>query len=488
VAFPAQDSDGPGRRWVKVYSSLSITRRLAMHRLGTHRIARPTTQVRGVLYPIARMALLGLVLLASAGRALAQEAERPTGLPKKGTWAFNLDAGIGAFGFAHSLYTDVRPDPSGNLSDNWVESFIKPALSATFPVGKSELFGKISAVGERTFAAPPTLVGEDASSFQVEDLYLGWRSGTALGIGENALELRGGRTQYRIGHGFLLWDGGGEGGSRGGFWSNARKAWQYAGVAQFHAKHNTVEGFYLDRDEVPEGETGTRLFGGNYELSLGDATTIGATYLQFMADTAVRPDRDGLNVYNARVYTNIPGVLPDLALEGEYAREDNGDLRKSTAWTAQAGYTLSKVAWQPRLSYRYAFFQGDDPATPENEAFDALLPGFYDWGTWWQGEIAGEYFLANSNLISHQVRLHLKPAGSVSGGVMGFAFQLDQLPTGVTSKNLALELDGYCDWSVNSNFIVSFIAAFAHPQDAIAQAYNRTQDFVYGMIYIAYAY
>ena len=26
--------------------------------------------------------------------------------------------------------------------------------------------------------------------------------------------------------------------------------------------------------------------------------------------------------------------------------------------------------------------------------------GFSDWGTWWQGEIAGEYFLSNSNLRS----------------------------------------------------------------------------------------
>ena len=61
----------------------------------------------------------------------------------------------------------------------------------------------------------------------------------------------------------------------------------------------------------------------------------------------------------------------------------------------------------PKLSYRYAFFQGDDPETPANEAFDPLLLGFYDWGSWWQGEIAGEYFLSNSNLDSHQIRGHV---------------------------------------------------------------------------------
>ena len=50
---------------------------------------------------------------------------------------------------------------------------------------------------------------------------------------------------------------------------------------------------------------------------------------------------------------------------------------------------------------------------PANEAFDPLFLGFYDWGTWWQGEIAGEYFLSNSNLISHQVRAHVAPTEPV---------------------------------------------------------------------------
>lgn len=464
-----------------------------MHRAVSHGPVRVTAPVRDLMHPItpARVALTAFLLLAGAAQARAQEAGQATGLPKKVSWAFNFDVGLGAFGFANSLYTDVRPDPSGNLSDNWVESFAKPALSGTLGLGKSELFGAISAVGERTFAAPPSLVGEDASSFQVEDLYLGWRSGTALGIGENALEVKAGRTQYRIGHGFLLWDGGGEGGSRGGFWSNARKAWQFAGVASFQPQHHKVEAFYLDRDEVPESQTGTRVWGGNYELSLGDASTFGASYLKFQSDSAALPARDGLNVYNLRAFTAPLPMLPDLSFELEFAREENGDVLGSTAWTAQAAYELSGVATSPRLSYRYAFFEGDDPATSKDEGFDSLLPGFYDWGSWWQGEIAGEYFLANSNLVSHQVRLHLAPAESVSGGLIGFAFLLDQpgsFAPGVTSKNVALELDAYCDWQVNSNFIVSFVAAFAHPQEAIVQAYDRTDDFMYGMIYIAYSY
>lgn len=434
--------------------------------------------------------LVGLLLVTWSGQVFAQGEARSTGLPKKVQWTFNLDAGIGAFGFGHSLYTDVRPDPSGNLSDNWFESYAKPALSGTFRTGKrgGQFFGKISAVGERTYSAPPPLVGTEASSFMIEDLYLGWRSGKALSVGEDALQFTVGRAQYKIGHGLLLWDGGGEGGSRGGFWSNARKAWAFAGIARFHAKKNTLEGFYLDRNEVPEAVQGTRVAGGNYEREIGKATTLGASYFHFMSDS--NPARDGMNVFNVRAYTAPLRKLPNLTFEAEYAREDNGDLRKSTAWNAQAAYELSKVTWTPRLSYRYALFGGDDTATTANESFDMLLPGFYDWGTWWQGEIGGEYFLSNSNLISHQLRVHVKPAESVSGGLIGYAFKLDKLPAGglVTSKDVATELDAYTDWSVNGNFIISFVAAYAHPQTAATQAYNRTSNFTYGMIYVAYSY
>jgi hypothetical protein len=446
-------------------------------------------------------ALAALAALSAAG-ARAQEPpptptpapaeeERTTGLPKKGTWTFNLDIGLGGFGFANSLYTNVRPDPSGDLSDNWAESFAKPAISASFGLGRSELYGKISAVGERTFAAPPSLVGESASSFQIEDLSLGWRSGKSLGGSENLLDFTVGRTQYKIGHGLLLWDGAGEGGSRGGFWSNARKAWEFAAVGRLKPKNHTFEAFYLDRDEVPESETGTRLWGANYELAVGEHSTFGATYMKFHADRELKADRDGLNVFNARAFTSPLRTLPGLSFELEYAREENGDRLRSDAFTAQAGYEMSTMAWKPKLSYRFASFEGDDPATATNEGFDALLPGFYDWGAWWQGEIAGEYFLSNSNLISHQVRLHVAPNEAIGTGLLFFKFLTDKPTTigpGATARDLAFEMDWYMDWKVNQNFTLSFVGAYANPGKVVEVLNDRTKNFAYGMIYLAYSY
>jgi hypothetical protein len=448
------------------------------------------------------------MVLLGTGRVFAQQApdpappatatpeeaeERPTGLPRGLDWKFEFDASWGSFGFANSLYTDPRPEqPSGDLGDQWFEGAAKPSLTATFTHARSwQLYGTLSAVGERTYGASPTLVGEDASSFQAEDLHLGWRSGSTFeSLGENALEVVVGRAPYTLGHGLLLWDGAAEGGTRGGYWSNARKAFAFAALARFKPGRHAFEAFYLDKDDLPEADSGSRLFGANYEFAIREGATLGATYMRWRARPETSPGRDGLNVYNLRAYVAPFSRLKALSFEAEYAREDNGPALDSFAWNALAAYEFS-WAWKPRVSYRYAYFQGDDPKTPANEAFDGLSPGFHDWGTWWQGEIAGEYFVPNSNLVSHQVRLHLAPRDTLGTGVIFYKFLLDQpaaVGPEVTARDVAVELDWYLDWSLNDNFTLSAVAAVARPGEAVRQAYGRTDDFTYGMVFLAYSY
>jgi hypothetical protein len=126
-----------------------------------------------------------------------------------------------------------------------------------------------------------------------------------------------------------------------------------------------------------------------------------------------------------------------------------------------------------------------------NEAFDPLFLGFYDWGTWWQGEIAGEYFLSNSNLKSHLVRAHVSPSDAVSGGLMFFKFSFDQpasVAPAVTDSDAAFEIDGYIDWELNTNFTVSLLGAYADPGRAVQQATGRTKNFTYGMVYVGYSF
>jgi hypothetical protein len=429
-----------------------------------------------------------------APASTSEEPERSTGLPPRVTWTFNFDAGWGNFGFANSLYDNPKePGVDEDLSDQWFEGYVRPALSAVYRLpSTSEIYGKVSAAGERTYGSVPEAFGDDVSSFGPEDLSIGWRSGEALpGLGSSALDFVIGRTQYQLGHGFLLFDGAAEGGSRGGYWTNARKAFELAAIGRLKPGAHTVEGFYLDKDELKEADTGSRLTGVNYEYGFGADSTIGATYMKWASHADVMPGRDGLNVFNVRAYVSPIKRAPELSVEAEYASERNGDALHSNAWTLQGAYEFAKVAWKPELTYRYAFFEGDDPETAANEAFDPLFPGFHDWGTWWQGEIAGEYFLSNSNLKSHLVRVHVSPHDAVSGGLLFFNFSLDKpgsAAPGVTATDLAFETDAYVDWNVNDNFSVSFIGAYAEPGRAVQQISGRTKKFTYGMIYIGYSY
>jgi hypothetical protein len=421
--------------------------------------------------------------------------ERTTGLPKAVEWTFNFDATWGSFGFANSLYQNPKEDIDAHLSDQWFEGSVKPALSGRHRFDDaSELYGKLSAVGERTYGAAPDLAGDDVSSFKPEDFYIGWRSKPSFieRLGQdNTLDISLGRVPYKLGHGMLLSDGAAEGGSRGGYWTNARKAFSFGTIARFTPGPHLVEGFYLDKDDLPENDIGTRLAGINYEYRIGEHSTLGATYMKFWTHSQLTPERDGLNVINLRAYVTPVSVLPQAAVEFEYASERNGNLLHSNAWTLQGSYELSEVTWKPALTYRYAFFQGDDGDTARNESFDPLLPGFHDWGTWWQGEIAGEYFLANSNLMTHMARVHVTPADSIGGGLIFFKFLLDRPETfapGVTATGLAFESDLYVDWKINTNFTASFVTAFANPQTAARQAFDRTRNFGYGMVFLAYSY
>ncbi len=230
---------------------------------------------------------------------------RSSGLPGGLDWTFNFDAAWGTFGFMNSLYTNPKPEePSGNLGDNWFEGSVKPTLTGTYTTASTwKLWGKLSAVGERTYGAAPSLVGEDASSFKAEDLAFGVRSGQALGkLGEDAFAFTVGRAQYQLGHGLLLWDGAAEGGTRGGYWTNARKAFAFASIARFQTGPHKAEAFYLKRDELPEADTNTRLAGINYEASLGESTTLGATYMRFWANDSEARAQRAQRLQPARVH------------------------------------------------------------------------------------------------------------------------------------------------------------------------------------------
>jgi Alginate export len=428
-----------------------------------------------------RISVAAALLAASVASHAEDEAKTTVpGLPAGTDWKLEFSAGWGFFGFGNSLFANSHDEVTQDLSDNWMEGFVKGGFSGTHKLSDdSEFYGALTGVGERTYNAPPPLVGGEASSFDVEDMYLGWRNET--------FDVVVGRTQYKLGHGLLIYDGGSEGGSRGGFWSGARKTFEFAAIAKAKFGGVTVEGFYLDRDELPESDSGSATYGANFEYAWNEDNTLGATYTTWTANE-LRPERDGMDAFNLRAYLTPFSSLKALSFELEYAVEDNGELIDSTAWNALVGWQF-EGSWAPKLTYRYAIFEGDDPGTVANESFDGLWTGFYDWGSWWQGEIGGEYFLSNSNLISQQLRIHAKPSESIGTGLILYDFKFD-IPesAGVVSDDIATELDWYLDWTLNDHFTVSFVAAYATPGEGVEEGFGRDEDFYYGMVYVAYSY
>ena len=72
---------------------------------------------------------LGLLLLVLVVPAGAAGQDRSGGLPPRVKWTVNFDAGWGTFGFANSLYDNPKePGVEENLSDQWFEGYVKPAL------------------------------------------------------------------------------------------------------------------------------------------------------------------------------------------------------------------------------------------------------------------------------------------------------------------------------------------------------------------------
>ena len=287
----------------------------------------------------------------------------------------------------------------------------------------------------------------------------------------------------------LIYDGGSEGGSRGGFWSGARKAFEFAAIGRVKAGHTTIEAFYLDRDELPENDSDSKSYGVNFEYSWNEDNTLGATYTTWKANQ-LRESRDGMDLIDLRAYLTPFPSLKALSFEFEYAKEDNGDLIDSDAWKRRSpGSSMAPGSRRSPIAMRCS------RATPQHQSQRSLRwtlwTGFYDWGTWWQGEIAGEYFASNSNLVTNQLRgipSRANPSAPVSSC---WDFKLENLGSGLESlpRTLPPNSTGTPTGRSTIYFTVSFVAAFAQRRrSAVEQAFDRTDDFWYGMVYVGYSY
>jgi hypothetical protein len=168
----------------------------------------------------------------------------------------------------------------------------------------------------------------------------------------------------------------------------------------------------------------------------------------------------------------------------------NYDIR-ADGWYAQAAYEAKDLPWSPVFSYRYATFDGDDPDTPRNENFRGIAYGYTDYGTWFQGEITGNYPLGNGNLKSHMLRAKAQPSEKVTLNLIYYNFTLDEpsaLDAGVKSDDWGDEVNLIVDWQATDKVYVIGVLGALFPGDAAEQWVGGDDTWLYSMLYASYAF
>jgi hypothetical protein len=387
----------------------------------------------------------------------------------------------------------------GGACPHWAEFAVTPGLEGEVSLGDG---GTLRARVSGVYAT--TQIGLDAGGSNLddrrpheillEDAYLGWKSGDLFpSLGEDAIDLSVGSQPYQVGTGFLIWDGGTDGGSRGAYWISPREAFRLTAIARLVTGPFLGEIAYLEPNDDPN--THTRLAGVNLEYAIGERATLGGGYWNVFDSDDER--RNGLHVFDLRAEVQPLARLPGLRLSGELAHEKNGSLNDSWGGFAEISYDFESVAWTPHASYRFAAFSGDD-GRGDNRTFDPLFYGFPDWGTWYFGEIVGEYVASNRNANVHTLRLRAHPSDAITATLLYHIFRLREFPETIVprpplnprvalidDKNLAQEVDLAIDWSPFDFVTVSAVAGALFLEAGGRDFFDSDEIWSHYMLYVS---
>ncbi|MCA3565100.1 MAG: alginate export family protein [Methylocystis sp.] len=310
----------------------------------------------------------------------------------------------------------VRGRTAGPGYSNWAEGYVQAGLYGITPISENlSIYGGISGILSGS-AGQELFTSKTRGYFGIEDTFIGAVGGTTTPEGNRlVLNASFGRQRFGVGDGFLIANTASNGGARGALQSNPR--WAADRLALLQAAYNTtkIEAFYLDPDELPVIDSRTRIAGINFETSAPGGFQFGGMYLQVLNSdfryftTRDVFSREGLQVYDARMrWQPNPGGAGLFAV-AEAALQRHGQIAmRAVGWTGELGYAFAgSLPWEPTVSYRYASFSGDNPATRRFERWDPLLSG--DNGERWVQGINHFKIFQNSNLSTHRIQLRLRP-------------------------------------------------------------------------------
>ena len=397
-----------------------------------------------------------------------------------------------------------------NLSDFFWEMSVKPQFNGfiNLPL-ESKFYGGFSYVYSSTLGHDPSGYTQkgvemyqqenDFIAFgrydnyryknKTEELFLGWKSGELFDAEEKiTVDLSAGKQNYKLGSGFLLNYGAENGGNRGAGWINPRTAFNNTLLGRLNFELIKLEGFYLETRPLNPADK-KRYQGVNVEYTYSENTSLGLSYIntnskRFLHDDGSFDvlDKQVINndAFNAR-FEFVP--LENFTMSTEYVYQINSTNKiknQASGGFGQIEYKREDLIWQPTISYRYAI---------QEEGFDGMSPGFSTWGTWFQGEINGEWILDNSNLITHVGRLILTPKESVTVNLIYFNYTfVNQSVFELSSANYGNEVNLLTDWKLNDALDISIGLEAFLPNTAGKEYLGGNKMWLQGMISAAYEF
>ena len=388
---------------------------------------------------------------------------------------------------AGAFYSDKsynNPDASGDVS--WQEAYAKYGFEAEVQHDGGTFYGSAIGISSGTFGdgdAGGMTTGQERKT-SLEEWTAGWRNGSA----ENAsFDIRAGRQNIQIADGFVvagdalnmgkgLADG--ELNRGGGYYLAARRSFDFAVQMKLQLNEQLkTQWYYLESDNKAQYQP--TLWATDWQYQSG-SSNLGLTYLQVtdLKDPNQESLRDDLKNVALRAKTQ---VNTQLAFNAEYVYQDLKH-HEENAWYAALNYTFDQLPYQPVLGYRYSSF---------SENYDPLFYGNTDagFGTWFQGEVAGNYagpFSSNARI--HQLSLQASVKENLHLGVL--AYQFDTIKK--ANENLdGHEVDAFAVWSPTANINVIPLVGWYKPKKDISEGGSQvggTGGNTYAQLILQYLY
>ncbi|MBM9616187.1 hypothetical protein JWJ90_18115 [Desulfobulbus rhabdoformis] len=432
-----------------------------------------------ILCRIARPLALSAWLCCLSGQLLAAEESNPLRFYQSTDQQSYLQATVNfdmAFFSQDNAWYGQDRTVIGAEVDTWWETLFRLGLEGRAVLANTQsIYGRIDVVQANTFggydAAGTNADLGDESSLRIDKAYLGWRSGNLFaGLGEDFLDISFGRQIYTAGTLFLFGSEGGAGFHRAAYYLGGRRSADFTAIAKFKTGKLTGDVFFFDNDSP--FPVNTQATGLTLDYSLSPHARIGSSLATLNSEST---SRDGMHIYDIRgslapfaAFSETPALHP-LIIEGELAVEDRDDNQDTgLGWYLSARYQWQEIPWKPEFTYRYSSFDED---------YDVLFYSATDWGSWFQGEITGEYDLFNMNQDIHMFRLKVKPLDCLKISLFYFDFNLHS-PTamGVRAEDYTNEWNLSVDWHVNDHLSLYWVGAYATPEAGAKQRFHDDED------------